>query len=297
MMSRLVSQVKTALSNLKRNLTMTLSSSLAVTVTLTLIMFFIAVALNINSVSNKVDHSVEIFAQIDKIVEEKNYDAMKKQIQDIPHVKKVRFSSKEEQKKIFLAQEGGEEYKSMFEEGNPLSPAFIVQATDGKYIKHINKEIKKINGISDAEYGGESATAMITSFNKMKIWGGVVVAGLVLLALFLISNTIEITINARKNEIAIMRQVGATNSYIKIPFLIEGLVIGLVGAIIPILIAIFGYDLFYGIMNGVFFSDLFPMVKPDNFSMYMLCTLSGLGALVGVLGSWISVTKYLRWKR
>lgn len=296
-MNKLITQFRTAFSNLKRNLAMTLSSSLAVMVTLTLIMFFVAVGMNINSVSNRVDKSVEIFAQIDDIVPADKYEELADKVKALPHVAKVRISDKEDQKRIFLKSEGGEEYRNMFEEGNPLSAALFVEATKGKYITKLNNEIKHIDGISSSQYGGEAAKEMLYSFNQMKIWGGVVVVGLALLALFLISNTIEITINARKDEIAIMRNVGASNLYIKIPFMIEGMIIGLLGAIIPILIAIFGYHAFYNMMNGIFFSNLFPMVKPAHFSVIMMFGLTGMGVLVGVIGSLLSVNKYLRWKR
>lgn len=296
-MNKVVFQIKTALSNLKRNLTMTLSSALAVMVTLTLVMFFVAVAMNINSVSDQVDKSVEIFAQIDKVAKEKDYSKIEEKIKAIDHVTKVKFSSKEEQKKKFLESNGGKDYKEILDENNPLSPAYYVEVSEGKYIKSVSQQIGKIKGISDTEYGGQSAEMMLKSFNQMKIWGGVVVLGLCFLALFLISNTIGITINARKNEIAIMRNVGATNWYIRVPFMIEGMIIGLIGAIIPILVAVFGYNVFYDMMNGVFFSDLFPMVKPDNFGTMMIFFLSGLGIIVGIVGSLFSVTRNLKWKR
>lgn len=297
-MNKIGYHFSSAFKSIKRNFAMSISSAIAVTVTLTLVMLFLVVAININKMSNRVETSVQIYAQIDQVVAEKDYSALKAKIQKVKHVKKVRFSSKEEQKKIFLKSDlGGKEYEVMFDEGNPLSAAFYVDATQGKYVKSVSDAISKIDGITKAEYGGTSAEQMLKAFNSIRIGGGAFSLALCCLAIFLISNTIKITINARKEEIAIMRNVGASNGFIKSPFMIEGMMIGLIGSIIPILLTIFGYDYAYRAMHGVMFSSLFPMEAPVPFVYQMSLGLAILGMLVGIVGSALSVGKYLRWKR
>ena len=297
-MNKIAYHFKTAFNNICRNIAMSISSSVAVMVTLTLVMLFVIIAANINTMSGKVESSVEIFAQIDTIVTEDQYPVIEEQLNAIEHVKSVTFSSKEEQKEIFLNSDlGGEEYQVMFEEGNPLSAAFYVEADKGENVQAVSDACKSVDGIVSAEFGGESATSMLEAFKSIQFGGSILVAALCLLAVFLISNTIKITINARKNEIAIMRNVGASNGFIKIPFMIEGMIIGFTGSIIPVLIAVFGYGFAYDAMNGIMFSSLFPMIAPLPFVLYMSIGLALLGMIVGIVGSFFAVNKNLKWKR
>lgn len=290
--------LKNAWRNIRRNLAMSISSATAVTVTLLLIMLFLVVAVNIDTISNKVEDSVEIFVQIDTIVEESEYETIEAQLKQIAHVKGVTFSSKEEQMKIFLESDlGGDEYASVFEDENPLSAAYFVEVDKGENIKSVAQKCRKIDGVLKAEYGGASAETMIDAFQSIRIGGSIFVVALCFLAIFLISNTIKITIQARRNEIAIMRNVGASNWFIKIPFMLEGVMISIAGAVIPILAVIFGYQFVYQAMDGMFFSSLFLLERPFPFVLLISFILLGLGIIVGLLGSWLSVNKYLKWKR
>ncbi len=290
--------LKSAFKSVKRNVAMTISSATAVTVTLFLILLFIVIAVNINTISNKVEQSVEIFAQIDTVVEQDQYDTIKQQLEGIEHVKSVRFSSKEEQMEKFLESDlGGEEYRSVFEDGNPLTPAYFVEVDEGKNVKVVAKDAAKVEGIIKAEYGGESATTMLEAFNSIRVGGAIFVVALCFLAIFLISNTIKMTIQARRDEIAIMRNVGASNGFIKTPFIMEGIIISILGSILPITIGVFGYYFAYDAMNGMMFSSLFALESPMPFVIYLSLTILGIGILVGMIGSFVSVGKYLKWKR
>ena len=138
---------------------------------------------------------------------------------------------------------------------------------------------------------------LLQLFKNIRVWGSVFVGLMVLIAVFLIRNTIKMTILVRKDEIAIMRTVGAYNWYISLPFVLEGIFIGFWGALCPVLICIFGYTGLYHVMNGMFFSDMMSMLKPYPF---VLCTSGGIlliGMVVGMLGSYLAVRKYLRWTR
>ena len=114
---------------------------------------------------------------------------------------------------------------------------------------------------------------------------------------FLITNTIKMTIYTRKTEISIMRNVGAGNWYIKAPFMFEGMVIGFIGAIIPSLLTIVGYQLLYNALNGQLVSNMFVLKGPYPFTMQITAILIVSGMVVGVLGSLFATTKYLRWRR
>ena len=120
---------------------------------------------------------------------------------------------------------------------------------------------------------------------------------LALLALFLISNSIKMTIYARNREISIMRNVGATNGYIKVPFMLEGMIIGFIGSLIPCLITYFGYRYLFDVMGGQIFSNMFSLQPVMPFTLEICVILIVAGMLVGLFGSFFSTTKYLHWKR
>lgn len=289
--------LKSAWKSLTRNIAVSISSATAVTVTLILVSMFLIIAGNINEMSNKIESSVQIYVQIDPIVEEDAFATLQKQIEAIEHVEKVKFSSAAEQFDIFLnSDDGGEEYE-IFRDDNPLPAAFYVDAEDGKYVAKISNKIEKIEGIMSSNYGGDNAAKMIDAFDSIRIGGAVLVAALCFLAIFLISNTIKITIHGRSEEIAIMRFVGADNVFIKTPFMLEGMMIGCLGAILPVILTLVGYYYLYNALGGQLFSSMFALQPPMPFALVIALCLIALGVGVGILGSAFSVNKYLKWKR
>lgn len=288
---------KSAWKSLTRNIAITISSATAVTVTLILVSMFLMIAGNLNEMSQKIESSVQIYVQIDPIVEEEDVAALQANIEALPHVKKVEFSSAEEQFEIFLeSDDGGKEYE-IFREDNPLPAAFYVDATDGKYVSTISNQISKMDGIMSSNFGGDNATKMIEAFDSIRIGGAILVTALCFLAVFLISNTIKITIHGRSDEIAIMRFVGADNLFIKTPFMLEGMMIGMMGAILPIVFTLVGYFYLYDVLGGQLFSSLFTLQSPVPFAIYISLILLAIAMGVGIIGSFFSVNKYLKWKR
>ncbi len=286
-----------ACKSIYRNLAMSFSSATAVSVTLLLVMLFLVIAVNLSSVSDKIEKSVQIFVQIDNIVSEEEYDAIEESIKSIENVTVVEYSNKEEQFDLLVADEqAGSEYELLREE-NPLLNAFYVDITSGEHLEAVNAEVLEIEGVYNSDYGGTSANYLMEAFETIRLGGGLFVVILCFLAIFLISNTIKITIHSRSDEIAIMRHVGADNTFIKMPFMMEGMMIGLIGSIAPILILVFGYQYLYNVLGGNFFSSLLEMQSPTPFVLYASLTLLGLGALVGMVGSFLSVNKYVKWKR
>ena len=135
---------------------------------------------------------------------------------------------------------------------------------------------------------------MVAAMINIRRFGGIFVLALGVLAVFLIQNTIKLTIYARQDEIDIMRNVGATNGFIRAPFVWEGIITGILGAILPILLTIYGYQFAYNLVHGVMFSSMFKMIAPVPYIYYISAVLLGIGILVGLIGSWLSVTRYLR---
>ena len=120
---------------------------------------------------------------------------------------------------------------------------------------------------------------------------------LVFIALVFINNTIRLAIMARRKEIAIMRNVGASNHFIKVPFMIEGVLIGLIGAVLPCILTYFGYSWLYDEIGGRLFTNLFALQPVIPFTLYVAAALAACGVIVGLVGSFASTTRYLHWKR
>ena len=137
---------------------------------------------------------------------------------------------------------------------------------------------------------------LIDGLDKVRFFGGILVVSLSVLAVYLIYNTISITIRARDTEIWIMKNVGAKNSYIRGPFLVEGIIIGVLGSIIPIA-AMVGFYLYVFNTSGGNLLGVFTLVSPQPFLYYLCGGLLVLGILVGFIGSYLSVSKLLRSKR
>ena len=221
-------------------------------------------------------------------------------IKNLEHVVSVEYSSKDQEFDELMEtyeDESAREALETYREDNPLHDAFYVEVNDGDALKDTAEKIQAIEGIETVNYGGDSALMFVQALNSVRFGGAILVAGLSALAIFLIANTIKLTIYARSNEIAIMRDVGATNGFIRAPFVVEGMIIGALGAIIPILFTIFGYIFIYDKLGGVLFSEMFKMTPPHPFVLQLSLILLGIGMVVGLIGSFMSVTKYLRWKR
>lgn len=291
---------KGALKSIARHFAMSVSSATAVTITLVLMLIFLVLAFNISGFTKNIEQSVQILARVDKVVtEEEAIKSIGEQISKVPNVVNVTFSTKEQELDKYIETMGMDEkmFKDYKGANNPMSDAYIIDVSEGKYINEVTNNISKIEGVFDASFGGESATVMIDAFNAIRLFGGMFVIALSALAIFLISNTIKLTIYARSTEISIMRSVGATNSFIKTPFMIEGMFIGMMGAFIPILITIFGYGMIYDALGGVMFSSMFKLIAPLPYVFSISAILLLTGMVVGLVGSLLSVNKYLKFTR
>ena len=180
------------------------------------------------------------------------------------------------------------------ESENPLDDTFQIRVKNDEKISKTAEKIKSIKNIEKVSYGEGMVDSMISIFKLIKNVLIVIVVGLVVVTAFLIVNTIKITIFSRQEEIEIKRLVGASNFSIKQPFVIEGLIIGLLGSIAPIIVTIYGYSYLYEKTGGVIFSQFIRLVKPFPFSLYVSLILLAIGVLVGMYGSNKAVRKYLK---
>ena len=286
----------TAAKNIWRNGVMSVSSIFAVTITLIIIGVIGVIAINIQDMTKYVENSLTIHVKMDQDVNQEVLDATLASLQNIEHVSHVIYSSKEEELDKLIDGMGSdgdmfEEYKG---ENNPLGDAFIVEASDGQYLASIANAIGDLEGVNTVNYGGENTQNLVSGLETVRNIGGVFIVGLIILALFMIANTIKITITSRSTEISIMRMVGASNWYIRIPFMLEGMMIGLIGAILPIVILYYGYNALYATSDGMFISNMLQLRTPQPFISQFGIFLAILGSGVGLVGSFMSVRKFLK---
>ena len=297
-MQNLLAHLADAWRNLIRHISLTVSSVIAVTVTLLIVGVLVVIAGNIRDFTDNIESDFQIQATISPgFSEDKEIAELQAQIEQLDHVESCTFSSKEDELQELIA-ENGEMFRYYEgEDRNPLYDVFRIELDDNRQIDAVSEALNQMDGIVEATYGGDEITVMVSVFEALRSGGAVFVVFLAILALLLIQNTIRMTIQARNIEIAIMRSVGASNWYIRGPFILEGMYIGVLGSIIPIVLISCGYYALYQAFDGVLLSSMFVMkpMWPFIFGVCLILLLGGI--LVGMAGSFLAVGKYLRWKR
>ena len=289
--------IRDAIKSVIRNFSLSLASISCIAITLVVVAFSIVISYNVENFTESIRKDVTMVIFLDKTADETDYARIEAAIRDTGNVEKLTFKSKQES-----AQEtakGNEVFQTIIDswtdETNPLLDSFELKVRDVEKIKGTAKTIQQIEKVNTVSYGEDMVDQLITIFDVVqKISIGAVVA-LIVVTAFLITNTIKLAIYARKREIEIMRLVGASNISIKVPFVIEGLILGFLGSIIPVIITIYGYTSLYDFFGGKLFSStLVMLIEPTPFVYLSSLLLVVIGILVGMFGSWQAVKKYLK---
>ncbi len=287
--------VRESMKSLGRNGWMTFASASAVTVTLLLVGVFFVVMFNINHFAQKVENDVEIRVHIELTADNQQKNALRRQIEAIPNVKEVRYSSKGEELKRLIKSMGDEGSSfRLFEQDNPLSDVYVVKAAHPQDTVKIAKQIETLPFVHKVNYGQGTVEKLFDALKVARNVGLVLILGLLFTAMFLISNTIKITIFARRREIEIMRLVGATNGFIRWPFFLEGLWLGMLGALFPIAALSIVYYNVYQVYEQWVSLPFFELLPFSPFMWQLSGLLLVIGAGIGVWGSVMSVRKFLK---
>lgn len=285
--------IKDAAKSLKRNKTLSFSSATTVMATLFILGIFLVVMLNVRlgilDVESKIE--VKVFLKNDITAEQKN--TIEEKIKNNQNIKSYTFETKEMALKKYQDQLG-KDYKYLiqgYEKDNPLPESYIIKADKPENVSKIVSSIKPLSGIEEIKDGKEIVDKIITATNALK-WVGIgLFVILIGVSLFLIGNTIKIAVFSRRREIGIMKFIGATNWFIRWPFVMEGAVIGIIGALGADLLLFLGYRyLIVKIQKTMIISTL---LQPG----YLLTTLMPffiiMGLVIGCLGSMIAIKKFL----
>lgn len=289
--------IRDAAKSVIRNFSLSLASISCIAITLIVVAFSLIISYNVENFSELIRKQVTMVIFLKKDATEQDANKVEKAIRNTGNVESLTFTTKQEQAESMA--EENEVFSTVIgewtTETNPLLDSFELKVKDVDQIKENAEIIKKLDKVESISYGESWIDQLITIFNVVKKVSIGAVVALITVTAFLIANTIKLAIYSRKREIEIMRLVGASNISIKIPFIIEGLFLGVLGSIIPIIITIYGYTSLYNYFGGKLFSTTFAkLISPTPFVYLASLLLMTIGILVGMFGSWQAVRKYLK---
>lgn len=282
--------------NVFKNKKSTFSAILVMCISMLVFGLFFIIGENVNHVMNTVESSQEIQVFIKNDATDDEIKTVGEQIKAIEGVNKVTFVSKDEALEIMQNKVGEKSYLlEGYEENNFLPASYKVTLTDLKLASQVESQINELDNIKKITSSNETITKLIGIANGVRIVTAAILIALIVGSIFIIANTIKLTVYARRKEISIMKYVGATNSFIRWPFIVEGIIIGIISAAISVLAVGGAYKvvatklLESSLVNSlgitlVSFGDMFSMII-----LVYLC----LGIGIGVIGSSLSMRKYL----
>lgn len=293
-----VRSIRDSFKSVFRNFSLSLASISCITITLIVVAVSIVLSYNVNKFTEFVESDVTIVAFIDNSKTDDDIKNIKKQILALDNIQQKNVSYRDKMDISEEMMKTSDVFKDIMSdwtrEESPIQNTYQIKVDDIEKIGKTAKEIGKIDGITTVKYGEGMVEQLVSVFDTVRKFCVYLVIALIIVTAFLISNTIKITIFSRKKEIEIMRLVGASNTNIKIPFIMEGLFLGVLGSIIPIAITIFAYNKIYSHFDGKLFASFIKLVEPTPFVYYISLILLGIGMVVGMFGSWRAVRKYLK---
>src|SRR5699024_6037304 len=249
--------------------------------------------LSINNVALEVKHKfdeIQIFLDLD--IDEAQRESIEVEIKNCEGVVSIYYKTKDDAMAI-LEKDLGEDLLEGIEE-NPLPESFIVKLEDVENADGVVKSVEDLEGVDEVKYYKDIISKLITSTNYIRTGGIIVVGVLLFISVFIISNTIKITVTARKEEINIMKYVGATNGYIRGLFIVEGLLLGLLGSVLSIFVVNYGYKYFFTrISEKLYLFFTIYLIPPYALTNDIIIIFTAIGVGIGVLGSLVSLKRFL----
>ena len=290
--------LKEGFSGLKKNLLMTVASIIAVAACISIMSFSYCVVSNLQYMLDQMEDSIGISVFLKGDLTSEDIENMKTTISGLDHVTNVTYISPADALDQLKDQWGADEdiFIGLDDTNNPLSHSFQVELDQIESQDAVLAELQKIEGVDKVEYGQSLSEMLMSVSNVFQVAGILVMLVLGVISVMIIINTIRISVMNRRVEINIMKYVGATDWFIRWPFIIEGIIIGLIGAVLPMLVGMPMYgktvSLFY---NHIPFVENFVRfrVVGDVFSFVLPAALI-FGILLGVVGSVTSIRKHLQ---
>lgn len=290
--------IRDAFKSVFRNFSLSLASISCIAITLIIVAVSIVASFNVDNFTEEIERDLTIVVFVENDATEEEVENVRKEIESISDInkKEIVFKNKNQVKEDISSE--SDVFKTIMEdwkeEDNPLKDTFQVKVKNASKIGKVAEKIKGIEKVSVVRYGEGIVEKLVSTFNTIRKITYIAVVALVIVTIFLIVNTIKLTIFSRKREIGIMRLVGASNFTIKTPFIIEGMILGMIGSLVPIALIIFGYPALYDKLDGYVFSKLIQMIPKTPFIYTASLIVLVIGIIVGMIGSSSAVRKYLK---
>ncbi len=278
---------KESFTSLIRNRWMSLASIGAVASALIVFGSFLLLSVNFDYILKDVESQVEITAYLEDSVEQESIAKLNRDIAAISEVKEIKFISKEEAIEEFKEQVGKELLEGI---ENPLPNSFRIKVNDPHEVAAVAEKIERFAGIEEVKYGKGIVEKLFNIIYWLRMIGLAIMIVFACVSIFIISNTIRLTVFARRREISIMKYIGATDWFVRWPFLIEGMILGLIGSFVAIGVLALAYKYLYiTVKLNIPMISLLPI---EGFYEYALGFL-GIGMLIGAFGSSFSIKRFL----
>ena len=275
-----------------RNRWMSFASIGTVAVSLFILGVFLILVVNMTKMASSLESQVQISAYLDDALTQEGRDEVERMTKDLSGVSKVEFIPKDKALEI-LRERLGDRKKILdaLDDSNPLPDYFLVTVKSADDVPKIATAIADLYGVEEVKYGQDVAANIFDLTHLIRVFGFFLMLLLTGATIFIIANTIRLTVFARRREIAVMKYVGATDWFIRWPFILEGIALGFIGGGISAL----ALRSFYSAMASKIYSTLafFPMVEQYPFMNYVTVALIVAGIVIGILGSTVSLKRFL----
>ena len=253
---------------------------------------FSILAYNLEEMVEDLNKTSEILCYVDSELSDAEARSIGTKINLLDNVLQADFVSREEALEDFIADHDGDSAFSGVQ-ASDLRHRYVVVLEDNLLMQQTDEQLKQLPGIAKTDAAYELAEGFTTIQSVLHIVSYAVIAVLLVISLLIISNTVKLAMYDRKDEIAIMKMVGATNGFIRLPFIVEGFTLGMIGAVLAFGLEWVGYDALVQRVSGVDSLQLFSFVPFQERLIPMVIVFASAGMFVGIVGSWTSIRKFM----
>lgn len=285
--------IKEVYTSFKRNIWMTLASIFTVVLSLFILGFFSIVILNLNKMADTLESQVQISVYLKDDLSQEEIDETKETLSKIEGLQDIKFTTREEAMENFKERLGDQQFLlDALDDTNPLPDSFSLTVTSPQQVKTIADTAIALDSVESASYSQDIINHLFNLTHLIRLIGVALIILLTGAAIFIISNTIRLTVFARRKEIAIMKYVGATDWFIRWPFLLEGICLGFIGGGLA---TIFLYIVYNQVTQEIYEAmAFFPLIPQHPFIDYISLAILVAGIIIGALGSTISLKRFLK---
>ena len=285
--------VKEAAISLKRNNLMSFASITTVAISLVILGLFLIMVMNLNNMAAHLESQVQISVYLKDDLSQEEIDETKETLSKIEGLQDIKFTTREEAMENFKKRLGDQQFLlDALDDTNPLPNSFSLTVTSPQQVKTIADTAAALDSVESASYSQDIINHLFNLTHLIRLIGVALIILLTGAAIFIISNTIRLTVFARRKEIAIMKYVGATDWFIRWPFLLEGICLGFIGGGLA---TIFLYIVYNQVTQEIYEAmAFFPLIPQHPFIDYISLAILVAGIIIGALGSTISLKRFLK---